>query len=97
MFPREHPAGHIGLKPLPKNVRPYTALVAMDPRRGEGGIRTHGTLAGASVFKTDAFDRSATSPTSDDIGPGQAGLARSRGETLNRRALGRGLKKGSHA
>ena len=29
---------------------------------GEGGIRTHGTLARAVVFKTTAFDHSATSP-----------------------------------
>ena len=30
---------------------------------GEGGIRTHGTLARTPVFKTGAFNRSATSPT----------------------------------
>ena len=29
---------------------------------GEGGIRTHGTLARSPVFKTGAFDHSATSP-----------------------------------
>ena len=29
---------------------------------GEGGIRTPGTLAGTTVFKTAAFNRSATSP-----------------------------------
>ena len=29
---------------------------------GEGGIRTHGPRKGTSVFKTDAFDHSATSP-----------------------------------
>ena len=29
---------------------------------GEGGIRTHGGIAPSSVFKTDAFDHSATSP-----------------------------------
>lgn len=29
---------------------------------GEGGIRTPGTLASPTVFKTAAFDRSATSP-----------------------------------
>ena len=29
---------------------------------GEGGIRTLGPLAGTTVFKTDAFDHSATSP-----------------------------------
>jgi len=29
---------------------------------GEGGIRTHGTLARSLVFKTRAFDHSATSP-----------------------------------
>ena len=29
---------------------------------GEGGIRTPGTLSGTSVFKTDCFNRSHTSP-----------------------------------
>ncbi len=29
---------------------------------GEGGIRTHGTLTRSLVFKTSAFDHSATSP-----------------------------------
>jgi hypothetical protein len=29
---------------------------------GEGGIRTHGTDKGSTVFKTAAFDHSATSP-----------------------------------
>ena len=29
---------------------------------GEGGIRTLDALAGISVFETDAFDHSATSP-----------------------------------
>jgi hypothetical protein len=29
---------------------------------GEGGIRTHGTIAGTTVFKTVPFDRSGTSP-----------------------------------
>ncbi len=29
---------------------------------GEGGIRTHGTVAGTAVFKTAAFNHSATSP-----------------------------------
>ncbi len=36
-----------------------------DPLRfsgGEGEIRTHGTLAGSTVFETAAFDHSATSP-----------------------------------
>lgn len=31
-------------------------------RNGEGGIRTLDTIAGISVFETDAFDHSATSP-----------------------------------
>src|SRR5207244_4998143 len=30
--------------------------------RGGGGIRTHGSLAASAVFKTAAFDRSATPP-----------------------------------
>ena len=29
---------------------------------GEGGIRTHGTLAGSTVFETAPFDHSGTSP-----------------------------------
>lgn len=34
----------------------------MEGDGGEGGIRTHGTLARTPVFKTGAFDHSATSP-----------------------------------
>lgn len=30
---------------------------------GAGGIRTHGTVARPAVFKTAAFDHSATAPT----------------------------------
>ena len=30
---------------------------------GEGGIRTHGTRKGSTVFETAAFDHSATSPS----------------------------------
>ena len=33
---------------------------------GEGGIRTHGGLAPTPVFKTGAFNRSATSPYKDN-------------------------------
>ena len=38
----------------------YNSLRARDG--GEGGIRTHGTVARTSVFETDPFDRSGTSP-----------------------------------
>ena len=34
------------------------------PDGGEGGIRTHGTVARTSVFETDPIDRSGTSPRS---------------------------------
>ena len=33
-----------------------------EPHGGAGGIRTHGTVAGPTVFKTVAFDHSATAP-----------------------------------
>ena len=36
---------------------------------GEGGIRTHGTVARTSVFETDPFDRSGTSPAYWGSGP----------------------------
>ena len=39
---------------------------------GEGGIRTHGTLAGSTVFETAPFDHSGTSPR----GSGVAGYVR---------------------
>ncbi len=35
---------------------------------GEGGIRTHGPREGTPVFKTGAFNRSATSPACADCG-----------------------------
>ena len=45
-------------------VTPATAnLEAVMPNGGEGGIRTHDPLAGTPVFKTGAFNRSATSPS----------------------------------
>jgi hypothetical protein len=34
---------------------------------GQGGIRTHDTLAGIPVFETDAFSHSATCPTAGKI------------------------------
>ena len=46
-------------------------------RNGEGGIRTHGDPEATPVFKTGAFNRSATSP--GDSGPLQAGAAWYRG------------------
>ncbi len=39
-------------------------------RNGEGGIRTLGTIAGTSVFETDAFDHSATSPVNSPVSYG---------------------------
>jgi hypothetical protein len=45
-----------GLKPL--RARLCEAL-----QNGWGGIRTHGTLTSTPVFKTGAFNRSATHPT----------------------------------
>lgn len=36
---------------------------------GEGGIRTPGTLASTSVFETDPFDHSGTSPNGLSKGP----------------------------
>ena len=38
---------------------------------GGGGIRTPGTLARTTVFKTAAFNRSATPPIARSIPPGQ--------------------------
>ena len=35
---------------------------AMDESGGEGGIRTHGTREGSTVFETAPFDHSGTSP-----------------------------------
>jgi hypothetical protein len=34
---------------------------------GEGGIRTHGPREGTPVFKTGAFNRSATSPAEGSV------------------------------
>ena len=36
-------------------------------RDGVGEIRTHGTVSGSAVFKTAAFDRSATTPWSPNL------------------------------
>src|SRR5438094_7529843 len=39
-----------------------TSVAFSTPACGGGGIRTHGELAPTAVFKTAAFDRSATPP-----------------------------------
>ncbi len=44
----------------------FATLTLIAPSGGEGGIRTHGTDKGPLVFKTSAFDHSATSPVSYD-------------------------------
>ena len=36
---------------------------------GEGGIRTHGTLSGSTVFETARFNRSRTSPSTGSLQP----------------------------
>ena len=46
----------------------------MSVRGGEGGIRTHGTREGTTVFETVPFDRSGTSPHIEGAG----GVCRSR-------------------
>ncbi len=38
------------------------AIIIFSTLGGEGGIRTHETCEGPPVFKTGAFNRSATSP-----------------------------------
>ena len=48
---------------------------------GEGGIRTHGTVAGTPHFECGAFDLSATSPQDQEtlagLWPGRSGAASS--------------------
>ncbi len=49
----------------PRLERSPQANSAKSENGGEGGIRTHGTLARTPVFKTGAFNHSATSPDAD--------------------------------
>ena len=42
---------------------------------GEGGIRTHGTVAGTPHFECGAFDLSATSPHDKTVLAGRAGAS----------------------
>ena len=52
---------HCGLiMKLREKCRFFNVIIA--DNGGEGGIRTHGTVARTSVFETDPFDRSGTSP-----------------------------------
>ena len=44
------------------NVLRHSRRTILNCHGGEGGIRTHGTIAGTTDFKSVAFDRSATSP-----------------------------------
>src|SRR5690606_5475453 len=43
-------------------VEPRDARTGQERDGGEGGIRTHGTLAGTTVFETAPIDHSGTSP-----------------------------------
>ena len=55
--------------PTPQAVSLAAAVLSFFNRKngGEGRIRTHETLAGLTVFKTAAFDRSATSPYAVEV------------------------------
>ena len=44
-------------------------LLLRSKPNGAGEIRTHGTLAGTLVFKTSAFNRSATAPEAEEWYP----------------------------
>ena len=47
---------------------PYSkTFIEFKPYGGEGGIRTHGTLARTPVFKTGPFNHSGTSPAAPNI------------------------------
>ncbi len=54
----------IGNKPFFRKLRPPTEFVFRPylSNGGEGGIRTHGTVARTPHFECGAFDLSATSP-----------------------------------
>jgi hypothetical protein len=56
-----------GLSPPTPCRSPGAQLI--DYYGGEGGIRTHGRVAPAPVFKTGAFNRSATSPEGGNSAP----------------------------
>ena len=53
---------------------------------GEGGIRTHGTLSRTPVFKTGAFDHSATPPAKGDLATLAAIVKRLRGNSAEAHA-----------
>ena len=53
--------------PTVPRVRRLWAVPTAAPTGGEGGIRTHGRVAPAPVFKTGAINRSATSPQHSPI------------------------------
>ncbi len=48
--------------PSISHIMPMTRLTVSEKAGGGGGIRTHGTLSRTPVFKTGAFDHSATPP-----------------------------------
>src|SRR6185503_21358619 len=52
----------IGLIEVNRHGRFHLSHEARAQFSGGGGIRTHGSLAASAVFKTAAFDRSATPP-----------------------------------
>ena len=62
-MPRTLPASRHGLQPARRPHRPRSP----GSFSGGGGIRTRGPLARTLVFKTSAFDRSATPPNSGTV------------------------------
>lgn len=58
----EFPASVHNKKACPHHNGDFGASLGIFAYGGEGGIRTHGTLAGTTVFKTAAINHSTTSP-----------------------------------
>ena len=65
--PKALNGGDYGGRFTTKSTDPLFCHTYFDFGGGGGGIRTHGRLSPTSVFKTGAFDHSATPPTSGTI------------------------------
>ena len=60
--PRAEGAHHLDAWGQAMCIRDVEVIILSRDSGGGGGIRTHGTLTRSTVFKTAAFDHSATPP-----------------------------------
>ena len=94
--PGRRPKGYRAQRGVPTNGERRSCWMTRKSLNGQGGIRTHETLARSPVFETGAFNHSATCPTGRNLAEG-----RPHGQLavplLGRRALKNPLRSWPHS